>query len=95
MDEAGHIRLVGFPYGSLPRLILAWMSTEAVRTKSRTLYLDDSLSEFMRELGLIPSGGREGTIRRFRDQLRRLLLARIVCIFDSAELGAEGPPSLA
>ena len=39
------------PYGNLPRLLLAWISTEAVRTQSRVLVLGDSLSEFMRELG--------------------------------------------
>ena len=36
------------PYGNLPRLILAWVSTEAVRTQSRELDLGKSLSEFMR-----------------------------------------------
>jgi Plasmid encoded RepA protein len=83
-------RSVGFPYGSLPRLILAWMSTEAVRTKSRTLYLGDSVAGFMRELGLIPSGGREGTRGRFHNQLRRLLLARIVCTVNAGGRGYEG-----
>ena len=48
------------PYGNLPRLLLAWVSTEAVRTKSRTLVLGHSLSEFMREIGIQSSnsGGR-------------------------------------
>ena len=40
------------PFGNLPRLLLAWISTEAVRTQSRVLILGDSLSEFMRELGV-------------------------------------------
>ena len=40
------------PYGTLPRLLLAWVCTEAVRTQSRELVLGDSLSEFMRRLGL-------------------------------------------
>ena len=52
---------VGVPYGSLPRLVLAWMTTEAVRTKSPRLVLGDSLSAFMGELGLVPTGG-EGTV---------------------------------
>ena len=34
------------PFGNLPRLLLAWISTEAVRTQSRELVLGDSLSEF-------------------------------------------------
>ena len=45
------------PYGNLPRLILAWVSTEAVRTQSRELVLGKSLSEFMRTLGIYNSGG--------------------------------------
>lgn len=47
---------VGLPYGSYPRLLLAWLTTEAVRTKSSTLYLGESLSEFMGKLGLLPTG---------------------------------------
>ena len=32
------------PFGNLPRLILAWLCTEAVRTQSRELILGSSLS---------------------------------------------------
>ena len=46
------------PYGNLPRLLLAWVSTEAVRTGSRVLILGDSLSEFMRTLGVYSSDGK-------------------------------------
>lgn len=63
---------VGLPYGSYPRLLLAWLTTEAVRTKSSTLHLGESLSEFMRKLGLLPTGGRWGTIPRLRNQADRL-----------------------
>ena len=45
------------PYGPLPRLLLAWVTTEAVRTQSPVLVLEDSLSAFMRKLGLESSGG--------------------------------------
>ena len=40
------------PYGNLPRLILAWICTEAVRTQSREIVLGRSLSKFMRALGI-------------------------------------------
>ena len=43
------------PFGSLPRLLLAWVCTEAVRTQSRELILGSSLSGFMRKLDLNPS----------------------------------------
>ena len=45
------------PFGNLPRLILAWVSTEAVRTKSRELVLGRSLSKFMRTLGINSTSG--------------------------------------
>lgn len=67
----------GLPFGSYPRLILIWMTSEAVRTASRELELGASLSRFMAELGLQATGGHWGTIPRFRDQMRRLIGAAI------------------
>ena len=56
------------PYGSLPRLLMAWISTEAVQTQSRELVLGRSLSDFMRALlGLEPVGGGR---TRLRNQMR-------------------------
>ncbi len=63
----------GLPYGSYPRLILIWMTTEAVRTGNRELELGSSLSSFMAQLGLQATGGHWGTIPRFRDQMQRLV----------------------
>ena len=63
----------GYPYGVLPRYILTWMSTEAVRTQSPVLQLGSNLSDFMDKLGLSPTGGKNGTITRLNDQMRRLL----------------------
>ena len=57
MYSSGETKL---PYGNFPRLILAWVSTEAVKTQNRVLILGDSLAKFMRELGIYSSGGREG-----------------------------------
>ena len=59
------------PYGNLPRLLLAWVSTEAVRTRSRVLILGPSLSKFMRELGVYSSGGGNAGIK-LRNQMKRL-----------------------
>ena len=53
------------PFGNFPRLLLAWVSTEAVRTQSRLLVLGSSLSDFMRTLGIYHnSGGRGGVQTR-------------------------------
>ena len=40
------------PYGNIPRLLLAWVCTEAVRMRKRELVLGRSLYEFMRKLGM-------------------------------------------
>lgn len=64
---------IGLPYGRYPRLLLAFLGREAVRTRSRQIHLGDSFSAFMREVGVRPSGGSTGPMRRFRDQTRRLL----------------------
>ena len=45
------------PYGNLPRLLLAWVCTEAVRTQCRELALGASLSEFMRKLDIYSTSG--------------------------------------
>ena len=79
------------PYGNLPRLILAWVSTEAVRTQSRELVLGKSLSEFMRELGIYNSGGNPQT--RLRNQMRRLFGCTVSLIYED-ERGAASASSL-
>lgn len=72
---------VGLPYGSMPRLVLAWMGTEAVRTQERKLVLGDNMTAFMRQLGLESYGGRWGTITRLKEQTRRLLNCGITCSY--------------
>ena len=63
------------PFGNLPRLILAWLCTEVVRTQSRELVLGKSLSDFMRALGVYSSAG--GVHTRLRNQMRRLFNAHV------------------
>ena len=68
---------IGLPYGSYPRLLLAWLTTEAVRTGEPLLCLGESLSAFMAALGLQSTGGQWGTIARLRDQANRLFNAQV------------------
>ena len=71
------------PFGNFPRLILAWVCTEAVRTQSRVLVLGDSLSGFMRALGVYSSsGGRGGVQTRLRNQMKRLFTAHVQLIYE-------------
>lgn len=73
---------VGLPYGSIPRLLMAWMTTEAIRTKDPVLVLGPTLSGFLKQLGLLRSGGIRGDIRRLRDQMRRLFTCAVSCVYE-------------
>jgi len=68
----------GYPYGTIPRLLLFWITTEAVRVRSSRLELGHSLNGFMAELGLNPDtgGGKRGDAKRLRDQMERLFRSR-------------------
>ena len=68
------------PYGNLPRLLLAWVCTEAVRTQSRELVLGKSLSKFMRTLGVYNSGDQPQT--RLRNQMKRLFGCTVSLIYE-------------
>ena len=71
------------PYGNLPRLILAWICTEAVRTQSREIVLGRSLSKFMRALGInSTSGGSRGEQTRLRNQMKRLFGCTVSLIYQ-------------
>jgi replication initiator protein len=75
----------GLPYGSLSRLLLAWVTTEAVRTRSPELVLGHTLAAFMRQLDLTPTGGRWGTIPRLRRQMVRLFTSAVSVSQTAAE----------
>ena len=81
MNAVGGYKL---PFGNLPRLLMAWLSTEAVRTQSRELVLGRSLAEFMRTLGVLSSdsGGASGVRTRLRNQMRRLFNAHIRLVYE-------------
>jgi len=71
-------KVLGYPYGVLPRLLLFWLVTEAVQGKQRRIYLGKSLATFMRQLGLDPGrGGKRSDATRLKNQMDRLFRARI------------------
>ena len=76
---------VGLPYGSKPRLLVAYLTTEAVRKGQRDITLGDSLSEFMRSLDLQPTGGRWGSITGLKQQMTRLFSSSVTCIWENKE----------
>src|SRR3954471_7031574 len=80
--EAGHARHpgtgkwveLGLPHGERPRLILIYLSTEAVRISSPTIEVGGSLTAFARSLGIDTNGP---SIRQFKDQLARLAASTV------------------
>jgi hypothetical protein len=64
----------GLPFGRVGRLLLIWLTTQAVIQKSSLIDLGASQSEFfVQKLGLSDTGGKNGSINRYSDQLNRLL----------------------
>ena len=61
------------PYGTLPRLVLVWLCSEATQTQSRILTLGDSFLDFMHQIGITDnSGGKRSYRTRLADQMERL-----------------------
>ncbi len=73
---------IGLPYGSIPRLIMIWITTEVVKKKSRELLLGKSLSSFMQQLNIPRTGA---YIERFKEQTKRLFSCSISCTYDDGE----------
>jgi hypothetical protein len=62
------------PYGALPRLALAWVSTYAIRKKTREIPIGDSAAEFLRLMGMDSQGARYITLRK---QMHALAACRL------------------
>ena len=72
----------GLPYGTLPRLLLTWVCTEAVQTKERVLNLGDNLADYLTELGLHATGGKRGDITRLKHAMTTLFASVISAQYD-------------
>jgi len=80
LDEGKGPVLQPIPYGVMPRLGLAWVSTFAVRNKEREIPIGDSAAEFLRLMGMDSDGRRYTTLRK---QMHALAAARL-------QLGLKG-----
>lgn len=87
VSQSGRTRVTiyspdGLPYGKYPRLIMAYIITEAVKRYgqgmpdeiARRIPLGNSMNEFLAVMGVKSrgSGGARGTLGLLREQLRRL-----------------------
>lgn len=80
----GGAQIDAYPFGIMPRYLLAWMTTEikqagpALQDDGLTLNLGGSMRAFLRQIGInSATGGREGSGTRLRDQVTRLSTSSI------------------
>ena len=84
IDGQQRMAILGVPYGSLPRLVLIHIMTEAVRTRSRHIVLGTSFTDWMRRMGFRSiSYGPRGSATLIREQLDRLLACEWMIRWDS------------
>jgi len=80
--ESGHTSkgiMLGVPYGSVARLILLYLQTEAIRTGSREVELGRSMHAWMARMGLA-TGGRN--YKLVSEQARRISACRLTFFTD-------------
>lgn len=73
---------IGLPYGSIPRLIMIWITSEVVKKKSREIILGKSLNSFMSAIGIPRTGS---YIERFKSQAKKLFSCSISCTYDDGD----------
>lgn len=74
LDEGAGPVLQPVPYGPMPRLALAWVSTYAKRHGTREIPLGDSAAGFLRLMDMDTQGGRYATLRK---QMNALAACRL------------------
>jgi len=91
--KTGKPKLQGIPFGAKPRLLMIHLCTEAVKRQSQKIVIADSMSAFMRDLGLSVSGGEHGSIGRFKEQLNRLAASRLQLMVNFGDHATVMNPS--
>lgn len=77
LDEGRGPVLQPIPYGAMPRLALAWITTFAIRNNTRVVPIGDSAADFLRMLGQSATGGERGTYTTLRKQMHALAVCRL------------------
>ena len=76
-------KFVGLPYGTYPRLILAYLVTQAVKTQSPIIYLGKSFGSFLKKLNLC-DGGKQ--YKQMQNQLEKVLSASFSWTYETEEM---------
>ncbi len=76
----------GLPYGIIPRIIMIWICTEIKLNKSNLIYLGRTQNEFIKKLGIKPTGGINGSITRIKKQIMKLFHSTITLINEKENI---------
>lgn len=77
---------IGLPYGAKARLILAHINSEAIRSQSRVVDVEDSMTAFIKRIGLNVDGR---TVNEVKNQLRRLTTSTLSLGYTDGERGLQ------
>lgn len=84
--ETGQFEFMGLPYGTKARLILAHINSQAIKTQSRMIDVEDSMTAFIKTIGLNTDGR---TIKEVKEQLRRLTTSVISLGYSDGQKGMQ------
>jgi Plasmid encoded RepA protein len=94
--ENGKSKTYGIPYGTIPRLLLAWLNSEAFRNSQdsnnenpQCIQLGRSLSDFLEKIGVPRTGGCRGGITAFKNQAERLFRSEITITCTGEDMVSE------
>jgi hypothetical protein len=73
---------IGIPYGSCARLILLFLQTEAIRTKSREIEIGNSMHLWLTNMGMSAGGN---TYRIVMEQAKRIATCHLTFISDDTK----------
>jgi len=84
--EKDDFEFIGLPFGPKARIILAHINSEAIRTQSKTVNVEDSMSAFIKCIGLNLDGR---TINEVKSQLRKLSASTLSLGYADNEKGVQ------
>lgn len=83
VPEANGSKKYGVPFGSRARIIMCFLQTEAVKNQSRVVSLGNSMTDWMRRMGIEGRGG--WNMKTIRDQTMRISACRLTVGFQTGK----------
>jgi len=80
--QTGEWEQMGLPFGTMARLIFIYLNSEAIKGQSPEISMGDSMTAFIRRLGLPTSGY---YLNQVQEQIRRLASAQISLAWTNPE----------